>query len=94
MDDTPVDHDHAASMLRPPNLCYASLPFFAEIAMAIHEHGALASLELTHGGHMGLPAPSGGNGAIGPVDMDIDRFGEMVHCRAMTEQDMEDVANN
>ena len=92
--DTPVDHEHAASMLRPPNLCYASLPFFAELAMAIHEHGAIASLELNHGGHMGLPAPNGGNDAIGPVEMDIDRFGEMVHCRAMTEADMNTVADH
>ena len=92
--DTPVDHEHGASMKRPLNLCYDSLPYFAELAMAIHEHGAIASLELNHGGHMGLPEANGGNDPIGPVDYDIDRFGTMVHCRAMTEEDMNTVADH
>ena len=92
--DTPVDHEHGASMKRPLNLCYDSLPYFAELAMAIHEHGALASLELNHGGHMGLPEANGGNEPFGPVEMDIERFGQMVHCHAMTEEDMNTVADH
>jgi len=63
---------------------------FAEMAQAIHEHGAVASVELTHGG-MGvnplcnidqnrLISPSGGLGAHGAM------------TRAMTKDDMEIVA--
>ncbi|MBR6812371.1 MAG: FAD-dependent oxidoreductase [Oscillospiraceae bacterium] len=32
-----------------------NLPLFAELAAAIHEHGAIASAELTHGGNRGKP---------------------------------------
>lgn len=90
--DTPVDHEHAASMKRPLNLCYASLPYFTELAMAIHEHGALASLELNHGGLMGLPEANGGNEPFGPVD--FIRESDGVHVHAMTEADMDTVADH
>ena len=90
--DTPVDHEHAASMKRPLNLCYGSLPFFSEIAMAIHEHGAIASLELNHGGLMGLPEANGGREPMGPVDM--IRPNDGVPVRAMTEEDMHTVAEH
>ncbi|MCD8322427.1 MAG: FAD-dependent oxidoreductase [Oscillospiraceae bacterium] len=48
--DTPVDREHAASNPRSFSLTYENLPFLSEMAMAIHEGGALASLELNHAG--------------------------------------------
>lgn len=65
-----------------------NLPLLAEMAAAIKEHGAIASVELTHGGRNARPefnkkAPMGPDEYTTP-------FG--VHINAMTEQDMEDVA--
>ncbi|MDR2421069.1 MAG: FAD-dependent oxidoreductase [Oscillospiraceae bacterium] len=63
---------------------------FSEMAQAIHEHGAAASVELTHGGLNARPrfnrdpsrlvSPSGGTNEYGGA------------ARAMTEEDMERVA--
>ena len=53
--DTPVDKEHAPSNPRSFNLSYESLPFLSEIATAIHEHDAKASLELNHGGFVNPP---------------------------------------
>ena len=64
-------------------------PLYAEMAEAIREHGALASVELTHGGQRARPeyntAP-----IIGPVDT-VTEMG--VHVRAMTQDDMAHVAD-
>jgi 2,4-dienoyl-CoA reductase-like NADH-dependent reductase (Old Yellow Enzyme family)/thioredoxin reductase len=67
-----------------------NLSVFGEIAQVIHEHGAVASVELTHGGISVKPqynrdlnrlvSPSGGVGMNGAV------------TRAMTAEDMEIVA--
>ncbi|NLL39439.1 MAG: FAD-dependent oxidoreductase [Clostridiales bacterium] len=65
-----------------------NLPLFAEMAAAIKEHGAAASVELTHGGMNYNPAYNKGP-ALGPVNS-VNRYG--VKVRAMTERDMEDVA--
>lgn len=65
-----------------------NLPLFAEMAAAIKEHGAAASVELTHGGMNYNPAYNKGP-ALGPVET-VNRYG--VKVRAMTERDMEDVA--
>lgn len=90
--DTPVDFDHAATNPRSFNLSYASLPYVSELAMAIHEGGAKASLELNHGGMVGVPEANGGNDPIGPVDFVRDWDG--VHVRGMTEKDMDEVAEH
>lgn len=90
--DTPVDLEHAATNPRSFNLCYAALPFLSELAMAIHEHGAVASLELNHGGMVGVPEANGGNDPIGPVDLIRDWDG--VHVHGMTEEDMDRVAEH
>ena len=65
--DTPVDHEHAPSNPRSFNLSYEALPFISELAMAIKSHGALASLELNHGGLYNPPEAMGGRNPIGPV---------------------------
>jgi 2,4-dienoyl-CoA reductase-like NADH-dependent reductase (Old Yellow Enzyme family)/thioredoxin reductase len=63
-------------------------PLYAEMAAAIHEHGALASVELTHGGQRARPeyntVPT-----KGPVDA-VTETG--VKVLAMDEADMEHVA--
>lgn len=88
--DTPVDREHAATNPRSFNLSYAALPYLSELAMAIHEHGAAASLELNHGGLAAEPAANGGGEPWGPVDFVRDWDG--VHVHGMTEADMETVA--
>jgi 2,4-dienoyl-CoA reductase-like NADH-dependent reductase (Old Yellow Enzyme family)/thioredoxin reductase len=71
---------------------FENMAVFAEMAQAIHEHGAAASVELTHGGIGVNPrfnrdlnrliSPSGGIGAHG------------ANTRAMTRDDMEIVARS
>ena len=94
--DTPVDREHAASNPRSFNLDYnnsvAVLPYLSEIAMAIHEGGAIASHELNHAGMYASPAANHGGEPIGPVDFYRDWDG--VQVRAMTEKDMDDVAEH
>ncbi len=94
--DTPVDREHAASNPRSFNLDYtnrnAILPYISEIAMAIHEGGALASHELNHAGMYASPAANNGGEPIGPVD--YYRDWDDTHVRAMTEKDMDDVAEH
>ena len=94
--DTPVDREHAASNTRSFNLDYnnpvAVLPYLSEITMAIHEGGAIASHELNHAGIYANPAANGGNEPIGPVD--FCRDWDDVQVRAMTEKDMDKVAEH
>ncbi len=90
--DTPVDREHAASNPRSFSLTYENLPFLSEMAMAIHEGGALASLELNHAGRVAEPAANGGGEPIGPVSFTRDWDG--VQVRAMTEEDMNQVAEH
>lgn len=94
--DTPVDREHAASNPRSFCLDYTKpnfvLPYISEIAMAIHEGGAVASHELNHAGMYASPDANGGGEPIGPVDFYRDWDG--VQVRAMTEQDMDDVAEH
>ena len=94
--DTPVDREHAASNPRSFCLDYtnpsAVLPYLSEIAMAIHEGGAIASHELNHAGMYASPEANNGGEPIGPVD--FYRDWDDVQVRAMTEQDMEDVAEH
>lgn len=94
--DTPVDREHAAS--NPRSFCLdwtkpnAVLPYLSEIAMAIHEGGAIASHELNHAGMYASPAANHGGEPIGPVD--FYRDWDDVQVRAMTKKDMDDVAEH
>ncbi len=94
--DTPVDREHAASNPRSfnldPNDPIAVMPFITELAMAIHEGGALASHELNHAGMYASPAANHGGEPIGPVD--FYRDWDDTQVRAMTEKDMADVAEH
>ena len=70
----------------------ANMTIFAEIAQAIHEHGAVASVELTHGGNNADPRFNNNKNLImGPCEIENTPRGARV--RAMTEDDMEYVAN-
>ena len=69
-----------------------NLTTFSEMAQAIHEHGAVASVELTHGGMRVKPQfNKDQNLLMGPVDFVSPETGHKI--RAMTEADMEYVAN-
>ncbi|MCL2408749.1 MAG: FAD-dependent oxidoreductase [Oscillospiraceae bacterium] len=69
-----------------------NMAIYAEMAQAIHEHGAIASVELTHGGLGANPKFNiDANMIMGPCDMVNPATGAAV--RAMTVADMEHVAN-
>ena len=71
---------------------FENLTVYAEIAQAIHEHGAIASVELTHGGMNVDPRYNKNpNRIMGPCDFEATRRGARGH--AMTEEDIEFVAN-
>ena len=65
-----------------------NLPLFAELSAAIHEHGALASAELTHGGIRTKPEYNS-RPAMGPVAAETMVPG--VLSQAMTREMMEEV---
>ena len=90
--DTPVDHEHAPSNPRSFNLSYEALPFISELAMAIKSHGALASLELNHGGLYNPPEAMGGRNPIGPVS--FVRSWDGVEVIGMDEAMMNTVADH
>lgn len=90
--DTPVDREHAATNADHSfNLSHASLTALAEIAMVIHEGGAVASFELNHAGRVANPAANFGGQPWGPVD-EVRPDGVAVH--GMTEAEMNEVANH
>lgn len=64
-----------------------NLAIFSEMSAAIREHGAVSSVELTHGGRNARHEFNVKN-PMGPDDME-SMYG---HVNAMTRQDMEDVA--
>jgi 2,4-dienoyl-CoA reductase-like NADH-dependent reductase (Old Yellow Enzyme family)/thioredoxin reductase len=64
--DTPIDEEHAPSIPRHLVLAEPNLPWLSELAKAIRQHGAVASIELNHGGLTASPAITGNN-PIGPT---------------------------
>ena len=71
-----------------PVMDFEYLPEWSEISAAIHEHNAIASIELTHAGERGKPQYNKG-GLYGPcATMNIHG----ANVRAMTVEDMEMVA--
>lgn len=90
--ETAVDFEHAAAhyhtlSLKDP----ASLPALTFLADAVHQAGAEISLELSHAGLWALPQVNGGNEPIAPVEEVLPGG---IRARAMTEDDMERVADN
>src|SRR5690554_2387096 len=67
-----------------------NLPLLAEMSAAIHEHGAVACVELTHGGMNAKPEYNTVP-VKGPVDCTTDLG---IKVRAMDEDDMEQIAKS
>lgn len=65
------------------------LPYLVAVTDAIHRHGALANIEISHGGAMADPIYNNGKLSIAPMGY-IDEWGDEVI--AMTEEMMDDVA--
>ena len=76
--------NHVPEMMKT----HDNLPLFAELSAAIHEHGALASAELTHGGIKTKPEYNNRR-AMGPVEAPTMNPG--VTSLAMTREMMEEV---
>lgn len=67
--DTPVDGRYAAATYRHPVLDDpGTLPSLCELVGAVHEYGAMVSVELNHAGSMAHPQYITGPSPIGPVD--------------------------
>ncbi|MCI8594224.1 MAG: FAD-dependent oxidoreductase [Oscillospiraceae bacterium] len=66
-----------------------ALPVISEISAAIKEHGAIASVEITHGG-VNCKQRYNTKPIMGPV-AGVNKVGDPI--KEMTRQDMEDVAN-
>ena len=66
-----------------------NLPVISEISAAIKEHGAIASVEITHGG-INCKQKYNTRPIMGPV-ASVNKVGDPI--KAMTPEDMEDVAN-
>lgn len=88
--DTPVDEEYAPAIPRHLILAKPNLPWLSELAKAIRQHGAIASIELNHGGLTASPEITGNN-PIGPVGF-VRADG--VPVTAMDEAMMERVADN
>jgi 2,4-dienoyl-CoA reductase-like NADH-dependent reductase (Old Yellow Enzyme family)/thioredoxin reductase len=73
-------------MLGNPEI-YASL---ARVVDAIHAQGALADIEISHGGYMADPVYNGGRNLMGPVALHDDYAGDVF---GMDEKMMADVAD-
>lgn len=67
----------------------ASGHYLQKVSDAIHAHGALADIEISHGGAMADPAYNGGAQSYGPSGF-VDEWGDEI--REMTREDMDDVA--
>lgn len=82
--DTPVEPLYGASQYNSFYLSDpGSLTALSEVAAAIKQYGALASLEMSHGGMMADPAFNEGREPIGPSDM--TRM-DGVHVRGMDQE--------
>ena len=68
----------------------ASGYYLQRVADAVHSHGALINIEISHGGAMADPAYNNGAQSYGPSGY-VDEWGDTI--LEMTREDMEDVAN-
>ena len=67
-----------------------SLPSLTKVVNAIHAHGALASIELDHGGELADPVFLEAGEPVGPCDT-IDEYGDAI--RGLTRQELEELAD-
>ena len=67
-----------------------SLPSLTKVVNAIHAHGALASIELDHGGELSDPVFLETEMPVGPCDT-VDEYGDAIH--GLTKQELEVLAD-
>ena len=85
--DTPVE-ERGFTTPRHPILSTGTVQKWSEVALAIREHGAVASIELNHGGRIANAAVTGYE-TLGPVD-EVKTNGTTV--KGATAQDLEEIA--
>lgn len=86
--DTPVE-ERGFTTPRHPILSSATVQKWSEVALAIREHGAIASVELNHGGRISNGLVTGYQ-TIGPMD-EVKANGTTV--KAATAADLEEIAD-
>ncbi len=64
-------------------------PNLNKLSEAIRRHGAVASMEMSHGGSGARISFFQGHKIYGPVECETESFGKTVHAYAMTEEIME-----
>ena len=90
--ESAVDFEHGAGHYHSNTLCDPrALPQLTAMSDAIHQAGAVASLEISHAGKWALPQVNGGRNPFAPSAEDLPNG---VHVDAMTEEDMDRVADN
>lgn len=85
--DTPVE-ERGFTILRHPVWNETTVQKWSEVALAIREHGAVASVELNHGGRISNTSVTGYQ-TIGPVD-EVKANGTVV--KAATPEELEEIA--
>ena len=86
--DTPVE-ERGFTTPRHPILTQKTVQKWSEVARAITQHGAIASIELNHGGRISNTAVTGFQ-TVGPVD-EVKLNGTQV--KGATKADLEEIAN-
>ena len=86
--DTPVE-ERGFTTPRHPILTQQTVQKWSEVARAITQHGAIASIELNHGGRISNTAVTGFQ-TIGPID-EVKLNGTQV--KGATKADLEEIAN-
>ena len=86
--DTPVE-ERGFTTPRHPILTQKTVQKWSEVARAITQHGAIASIELNHGGRISNTAVTGFQ-TVGPID-EVKLNGTKV--KGATKEDLEEIAN-
>ena len=86
--DTPVE-ERGFTTPRHPILTQKTVQKWSEVARAITQHGAIASIELNHGGRISNTAVTGFQ-TVGPID-EVKLNGTQV--KGATKADLEEIAN-
>ena len=86
--DTPVE-ERGFTTPRHPILTQKTVQKWSEVARAITQHGAIASIELNHGGRISNTSVTGFQ-TVGPID-EVKLNGTQV--KGATKEDLEEIAN-
>lgn len=86
--DTPVE-ERGFTTPRHPILTQKTVQKWSEVARAITQHGAIASIELNHGGRISNTSVTGFQ-TVGPID-EVKLNGTKV--KGATKEDLEEIAN-